>query len=245
MSSPQDTSLSVSSCSLEFAGKSSQFDLSPNYSNLWPIDSGVSCHIVTHKNLFTTLFPVKSALSVYLPNGSSCTPKFKESVTLFPNVTLQDVYLIPEFKVNLIFVSCITHTSNLALVFLPTKCLLQDLSTNHIIGEAHWQGNLYQLNTPMLSHHLQTVSAKVWHQRLGHASAPVLSHLDIHLQDSHKPCDPCHFSKQHRLPFPKIPVSASVVFHLLHINLWGPYKTPNLNGAHYFIIIVDDYSRST
>lgn len=187
---------------------------------------------------------MQTSLYVYLLDGSACTPKFKGSVALFPNITLHYVYLIPQFGVNLLFVSCLTQSSNLVFVFLPYKCLLQDRGTNQIIREAHQQGNLYQLSTPLISH-LNTVFAKVWHQRLGHASTPVSSHLDIQLQDTHKPCDPCHFAKQYRLPFPKIPISTSSLFQLLHVDLWEPYKTPSLNGAHYFVTIVDDYSRVT
>lgn len=32
---------------------------------------------------------------------------------------------------------------------------------------------------------------------------------------------------------------------MIHVDLWGPYKYPALNGTHYFFTIVDDYTRGT
>lgn len=80
---------------------------------------------------------------------------------------------------------------------------------------------------------------------LGCASDSVLSHLDFNFKFSSNPCDSCHLAKQHRLLFHKSLVVAPCTFHLLHVDLWGPYKTPNLNGANYFLTIFDDYTRVT
>ncbi|KAL8160211.1 hypothetical protein V2J09_001748 [Rumex salicifolius] len=38
---------------------------------------------------------------------------------------------------------------------------------------------------------------------------------------------------------------AETVFELLHMDLWGPYKSPTYSGAHYFVTVVDDFSRAT
>nr|GEW43748.1 hypothetical protein [Tanacetum cinerariifolium] len=45
------------------------------------------------------------------------------------------------------------------------------------------------------------------------------------------------------LPFPKSNTRSLVPFELLHVDLWGTYKTSALNGARYFFTIVDDNSR--
>ncbi|GKC51501.1 ascorbate peroxidase [Tanacetum coccineum] len=49
----------------------------------------------------------------------------------------------------------------------------------------------------------------------------------------------------HRLPYPKHTPSSMEIFELIHVDLWGPYKAPALNGAHYFYTIVDDKSKAT
>lgn len=30
-------------------------------------------------------------------------------------------------------------------------------------------------------------------------------------------------------------------FELFHVNIWGPYKTPTLSGAKYFLTVVKDF----
>lgn len=77
-----------------------------NANKVWLLDSGTSCHIATHESLFINLKPLNSTHYVFLPHGTGCTPKFIRSVYISPHITLQNVYLIPEFKVNLLSVSC-------------------------------------------------------------------------------------------------------------------------------------------
>ena len=31
----------------------------------------------------------------------------------------------------------------------------------------------------------------------------------------------------------------------MHVDIWGPYSTPSLNGSRYFFTLVDDYNRCT
>ena len=55
----------------------------------------------------------------------------------------------------------------------------------------------------------------------------------------------CYKSKKQRLSFPVSITSSSKPFQLLHLDTWGPYKEPTLDGAHYVFTIVDDFSRAT
>lgn len=48
-----------------------------------------------------------------------------------------------------------------------------------------------------------------------------------------------------RLSFPVSTSKTSKIFELLHIDVWGKYKTPTYNNQSYFLTIVDDYSRAT
>jgi len=52
-------------------------------------------------------------------------------------------------------------------------------------------------------------------------------------------------AKAHRLPFTRSTISTTKPFELIHMDLWGPYRVANLDGAKFFITIVDDYSRNT
>ena len=52
-------------------------------------------------------------------------------------------------------------------------------------------------------------------------------------------------AKAHRLPFARSTISTKKPFEHIHMDLWGPYRVANLDGAKFFITIVDDYSRNT
>lgn len=51
-------------------------------------------------------------------------------------------------------------------------------------------------------------------------------------------------AKLHRLPFPINTSRAAKAFDLIHIDLWGAYKSPDVTGAHYILTILDDHTRS-
>ena len=52
-------------------------------------------------------------------------------------------------------------------------------------------------------------------------------------------------AKLKRLPFPFHNKISSCAFDLIHMDVWGPYSTPNLDGFKYFLIVVDDATRAT
>ncbi|GKB73377.1 NSP-interacting kinase 1-like protein, partial [Tanacetum coccineum] len=64
------------------------------------------------------------------------------------------------------------------------------------------------------------VSVDLFHSRLGHTSVS-------------------------KLPFPLSQTRSKIPLELVHVDLWGPYKVSALNGANYFLTIVDDNTRCT
>jgi len=87
------------------------------------------------------------------------------------------------------------------------------------------------------------------HKRLGHPSSDVLSYLPNSLEvvDNTKR-DVCEIflrAKQTRSKFSISKKNAKENFDLIHYDIWGPYHTASLSGAHYFLSIVDDASRGT
>lgn len=59
-----------------------------------------------------------------------------------------------------------------------------------------------------------------------------------------KVCDSCVRAKHTRLSFPSSNIKSDACFDLIHCDVWGSYRTPSLSWAHYFLTMVDDYSRS-
>lgn len=56
-------------------------------------------------------------------------------------------------------------------------------------------------------------------------------------------CHICLLAKQTRLKFPLSTSRAETLFHIVHMDFWGPYKIPIFDRKQYFLIIVDDHSR--
>jgi len=58
-------------------------------------------------------------------------------------------------------------------------------------------------------------------------------------------CSICSQAKQHRSSFPLSISRAAKAFELLHVDIWGPYRTTTYDGYKLFLSIVDYYSRAT
>ena len=95
-------------------------------------------------------------------------------------------------------------------------------------------------------------STSLWHNRLGHPSFQRLAILQFLVLkvincSSNKSfdCPICPIAKQKRLAFQTSIHVSNSCFDLMHVDIWGPYSTPSLNGSKYFFTIVDDFSRCT
>ncbi|XP_056685440.1 uncharacterized protein [Spinacia oleracea] len=92
---------------------------------------------------------------------------------------------------------------------------------------------------------------ELWHRRLGHPSDRVLKLVPV-VKNSlsnarkklNKACGVCPQAKQHRDSFPVSDSKASRIFELIHCDLWGRNSIPSSSGAHYFLTLVDDFSRA-
>ena len=93
----------------------------------------------------------------------------------------------------------------------------------------------------------------LWHKRLGHANMDFISQLNkdelvrglpkINFQKD-KFCGACQVGKQIKNFFKnKNFISTSRPLELLHMDLFGPSRTPSLGGKSYANVIVDDFSR--
>ena len=80
-----------------------------------------------------------------------------------------------------------------------------------------------------------------WHNRLGHPSPKVLKHICRDITDfcACNKCIICPLAKKTRLPF-LISMTRVVVFNLLHLDVWGPYRTATHNGCRFCLTIIDD-----
>jgi len=82
----------------------------------------------------------------------------------------------------------------------------------------------------------------LFHARLGHGSMSKLKSIDACKAPD---VDVSHggtrlLSKFHRLPFQRRESIVENSFDLVDMGLWVPYKIANIDGGHYFLIVLDD-----
>ncbi|KAL9995344.1 putative RNA-directed DNA polymerase [Helianthus debilis subsp. tardiflorus] len=224
----------------------------------WIIDTGASDHICHDENLFSHTKLLTKPAYVILPNGQILEVLKIGTVQITPEFSITNVLLVPQFKRNLLSVPRLCKDSKGFVAFSETHCILQGPSLKRPLVLGELLNGLYLLQSNKLSsfdfvpftqiHCNSVVSSNTWHARLGHLPFYKLKQLNIlsHIHnDSLDHCEICPKARQHRLPFPHSTRHTSHIFELIHIDVWGPYNTSTYDGFHYFLTIVDDYSRNT
>lgn len=208
----------------------------------WVVDSGVTCHICSKKNCFTSpIHPIPTSL-IILPDGSHYTVSLGGEVQLGDCLMLRNVLFMPELHFNLMAASKTTDL-DFDVHFSKTHAIIQELSSKRTIGKANRRGDLYYLDpskdiSPILlmpSYTLSLwVSPLIWHNRLGHLSDSVLDTLREKLSLHHSPnspCHVCHLAKQRRLLFLSCGNISDKPFDLINCDIWGPYHIES-HGCH-------------
>jgi len=108
-------------------------------------------------------------------------------------------------------------------------------------------GTLFQLFVPHNHTPVPCLSlSKLWHCKLGHPSSQHIAKIQsLPYKSPTSICSVCPQAKQHRSSFPLSTTLAVKTFELLHVDIWGPYKTVTYDGYKLFLSIIDDYSRAT
>lgn len=168
-----------------------------------------------------------------------------------PHIQLTNVLYVPDFYHNHFSAKKLLDQNNLIATFDKDSCIFQDLSTEFVQAVGKRSNGLYRFfNSDFSScqstsqQYLQSQivhSMDIIHAILGHVSLSKLKHLSNKISCSKfhdvLNCVSCILEKHHKLPFNDSLSIAPASFHLLHIDLWGPYQTPNLTGGRYFLII--------
>lgn len=167
------------------------------------------------------------------------------NLQLSPSFHLTNVLFIPGFKYNLISVSQLTKASFCLTFFTQSHCIFQDQHMGKLIGMGEECGGLYHLQAPgPIALHTDSTTKPLWHFHLGHSSLHCtpkdFSNLN---KDAH--CDIYIRAKNTRLPFSLVENKSASSFDRIYCDIRGGYATPSHSSAHYFLTIVDDYSRVT
>jgi hypothetical protein len=219
----------------------------------WVLDSGASHHMTPLLSLFNKLHRIEKPFSIITPTWSAVIVESMGNITLDKDITLKDVLFIPDFNCNLISIHKLTRDLDCTVTYDKNYCVMQDLASKRKIGLGDLHDGVYVFRGSIQGHSFaaaQENTDKLWHSRLGHPSTQALQYLSGFLNCNFKLnkfdcCDICHKSKQCRSSFPSSNNKVEAPFNLIHCDVWGKYHTASHNGAHYFLTIVDDYTRCT
>ncbi|XP_021732478.1 uncharacterized protein LOC110699281 [Chenopodium quinoa] len=198
----------------------------------WIIDTGASHHVTGDEY---SLQDVQSIIPypVGLPDGAKALATKEGRVVLEDGITLENVLFVPQLNCNLISVSKLIDDSNCFVRFTNSLCVVLDQSSGSLIGGGEWIDGLYYfrrlpkvcaLPGPEIS------TFELWHRRLGHPSEKLSNCFllfEVLLTRASSDSDSC----------------ASRILEMIHCDLWGPSNTTSTCGAHYFLTIVNDFSR--
>ncbi|CAM8899443.1 unnamed protein product [Rhodiola kirilowii] len=220
----------------------------------WIIDSGATDHFICDQRLLSDVYKLPKKCHISLPNGNTIVVHSAGTYHLRPGLVLFNVMVAPEFKYNLLSVSKLVKDAYLTVTFTKGKCLIQDLAKKTLLEIGDSVGGLYQVpdltsNKRVNAAVTSKVSPQIWHHRMGHMSFDRMTNLlhnyvpklSTRTEDFH--CSICPLAKQSNLKFPLSSHVSTDIFELIHCDVWGPYSVETLDGATYFLTIVDDKSK--
>ncbi|KAJ4812579.1 Retroelement pol polyprotein-like [Rhynchospora pubera] len=220
-------------------------------SNLnWILDSGASHHMTGEFTYLQDVCDVAPSL-VELPNGAQTVANQEGCVVLNGGLVLKRVLYVPTLKCNLISLSKLIHDNGCIVTFTNELCVIQDRNMRMVTGVGELKDGVYyyhQSTSAQVFHTSGGSTYELWHRRMGHPSTQITSIFpDVEKNSSStlkSVCDTCMRAKQTREVFPISLNKTLEPFELIHCDIWGAYRVASHCGAHYFLTIVDDFSRA-
>ena len=152
----------------------------------WILDSGATDHMTGSCVNFKSYSKADRDITITVADGNSSLVAGVGDLNL-SGLELKSVLHVPELKYSLISVSKLTKDLNCAIIFYPSCCIFQDLSSWMTIGSAKERSGLYfvsnsplRLDSYQTTLSLSTVSDSnvfLWYNRLGHPNFTYLNYL--------------------------------------------------------------------
>ncbi|KAK2354846.1 putative mitochondrial protein [Trifolium repens] len=231
------------------------------YNQYWILDSGATDHMTPLPTHFSTYSPCPSNKKISTADGTLLTVAGQGDVQISPSIILRNVLHIPKLSTSLISIQKLTKNLSCNAIFNDNACVFQDKHSGRTIGNAREWNDLYyldnrnlppnSLNNSFFSESIKTNREKVflYHSRLGHPSFRVMKQIFPsffkNLDVESLCCEVCELAKHKRASFPVSTKVSTSPFYLIHTDVWGPSNVPNISGARWFVIFIDDCTRVT
>jgi hypothetical protein len=186
----------------------------PQSTSDWFFDTDASSHMSQGSGNLSSLLPHSSSTRIIVGNGTSLPITHTGSSSIpthsYP-LSLHNVLVSPSLIKNLISVRALTRDNPITIEFDNCGFSIKDRDTKVVLLRSDsTTGDLYPLHpTPSLSTSINciaTVSADLWHQRLGHPGKESFRRLLQNFQftcnkELSHTCHACRIGKPVRLPF--------------------------------------------
>jgi hypothetical protein len=219
----------------------------------WYMDTGATSHMTANGGNLTSYFNMSNNITVGSGQNIPVIGCGHASLPNFPHpLKLPNVLHAPKLIKNLISVRKFTIDNDVSVEFDPFGFSVKDFQTGILLMRCNNSGDLYPIatrppTTTLPPSTFAALSNELWHNRLGHPGATILSSLnrDNFLQCNKSRnnffCNSCPLGKQIKLPFYSSLSNTFMPFDIVHSDLW---TSPILSseGHRYYMLFLDDYT---
>ncbi|MBW0552004.1 hypothetical protein O181_091719 [Austropuccinia psidii MF-1] len=212
------------------------------------LDTGASNHMFNNKSFFEKLYPnqqIKVATGCDKSTLKSQGKGLAKIIDRLGNLwLLPNSLYVPDLTTNLLALSNkaknetrIKKTTSHFEIYLDNNNKPSFIcpNTSNVLEAQVKLSNDCCLNTQAKK------NGHLWHKRLGHMNKNNMTKL-VNTTEVSSICDECIKGKITQLPFKQSFKAANHLLENIHLDLCGPFQTPLIVSAKYFLIIVDQMS---
>lgn len=208
------------------------------------LDSGATEHFVGNDIDLENTRLIKNE-NVKMANGQVCPVKAVGTFTMNGEngpIVVNEVKYVPGMKNNLLSVAKITDHGYKVIIEKDIAKVMQNGIVYKIFQR---KGDLYISENKM---EMNLSRGSLEHARVGHPGQNIMRRLRINNPEYFKInndglCEPCALGKLKRKPHSLTSIKTMMPLQLVHIDIAGPDPIIGYNGAKYFMVIVDDWTR--
>lgn len=219
----------------------------------WIIDSGATSHMCKSANVLSNFVP-HSGHKVIISDGSEIPIHGYGTLTIhikdFQNhcthkITLHKVAFVPKLSVNLISVKALASLG-VSVKFTEKFCFIKNSRFDILLGKIANGSYILKTRKKNTLHDVKidmAMSSCVheWHLKMGHRNIAHIQRIKETLNLNVQKCK-CSFEcvgclkgKLHSLPFPQESEKPPEPRDVITSDVCGPFRTPSLGGAKYFV----------
>jgi hypothetical protein len=168
----------------------------------------------------------------------------------------EKVLLVENINPNILSVNQTCDQGNI-LIFDSQKCQIREEGSRKLVVIApRSSSDVYILDIKEEEefHMSQAYESCLWNRRMGHlrfdnlikaSKKEVVKEMTKVIKPSNHVCKHYQLGKHTRVRFKTKNHSRSKPLEIVRIDLCGPSRTRIIQGEHYFMLIIDDYTRMT